>query len=99
MDDPIVMRRNLMLLPLLASLVPPGAADASVLDPAETLITRAQDIPWRSRPTYPKNSVISAPLAGSRTGTGLYYERLYERAAFLCHGPVLRRGFRSLVGE
>jgi hypothetical protein len=74
MDDPIVMRRNLMLLPLLASLVPPGAADASVLDPAETLITGAQDIPWRSRPTYPKNSVISAPLAGSRTGTGLYYE-------------------------
>jgi hypothetical protein len=66
-------RRDLLLAPMLAALLPP-AAKASPLNPAETVITLPPDIPWQVRPTYPKDSVISAPLYGSRTGHGIYVE-------------------------
>ncbi len=66
-------RRNLLLTPLLAALLP-EAAYASPLNPAETIIMLPASIPWQSRPSYPKDSVISAPLFGSRKGHGVYYE-------------------------
>jgi hypothetical protein len=51
-----------------------GAASGETLNPSETIITLPARIPWKERPGYPKNSVMSAPLFGDRTGPGLYYE-------------------------
>jgi hypothetical protein len=65
-------RRDLLLAPLLAALIP--SAQASPLNPAQTIITLPANIPWQIRPNYPKDSVTSAPLFGSRTEPGLYYE-------------------------
>jgi hypothetical protein len=73
MNDPSAHRRDLLLAPLLLAMLP-GVARASKLDPAETIITLPAAIPWKIRPDYPKDSVTSAPLYGSRTGSGLYYE-------------------------
>jgi hypothetical protein len=74
MSDATLDRRNLLLAPLLAAFagIPPAAAN--VLDPAETQITLPDNIPWQERKNYPKHSVISAPLFGSRKTPGLYYE-------------------------
>jgi hypothetical protein len=66
-------RRELLLAPLFAALLPQSAR-ASVLDQAETILTRPADIPWKLRPDYPRDSVTSAPLFGSRSGSGIYYE-------------------------
>ena len=66
-------RRELLLAPLLAALAP-ASTQASPLDPAETILTLPTDIPWQLRPDYPKDSVTSAPLFGTRSGEGLYYE-------------------------
>jgi len=66
-------RRELLLAPLFAALLPQSAR-ASVLDQAETILTRPADIPWKLRPDYPRDSVTSAPLFGSRSGIGIYYE-------------------------
>ena len=73
MPDINLPRRNILLAPLLAALMPP-AAQASPLDPAETIFTLPADIAWAIRPDYPKDSVSSAPLFGSRSGSGIYYE-------------------------
>ncbi len=74
MTDTSLDRRHLLLAPLLAAFAGMPDASASMLDPAETRITLADHIPWQERPTYPKNSVTSAPLFGSRKSPGLYYE-------------------------
>jgi hypothetical protein len=66
-------RRDLILAQLVAAMLP-ASAHASPLNPAETIITLPADIPWKTRPDYPKDSVTSAPLFGSRTGSGLYFE-------------------------
>ena len=68
-----VPRRDLLLAPILAAFAA-QAARASSLDPTETILTLPPEIPWKTRPDYPKDSVTSAPLFGSRTGSGLYYE-------------------------
>lgn len=73
MSDIRLPRRDLLMAPLLAALLP-AAATGSTLDPAETILTLPQNISWEPRTTYPKDSVTSAPLFGSRTGKGLYYE-------------------------
>jgi hypothetical protein len=73
MPDIHLPRRDLLLAPLLAALLP-TASQASPLDPSETILTLPAGIPWKLRPDYPKDSVTSAPLFGSRTGNGLYYE-------------------------
>jgi hypothetical protein len=73
MPDDHFPRRDLLLAPLLAALIP-ALARGSTLDPAETIVTLPANIPWKLRPDYPKDSVTSAPLFGSRTGSGLYYE-------------------------
>jgi hypothetical protein len=72
MPDIHLPRRNLLLAPLLALL--PAVAQASMLDGTETILTLPDGIPWKLRPDYPKDSVASAPLFGSRTGQGIYYE-------------------------
>lgn len=73
MPDITLPRRDLLAGSLLAALLP-VMARASTLDPAETILTLPADIPWKRRPDYPENSVTSAPLFGSRSGHGLYYE-------------------------
>ncbi len=73
MPDFALPRREMLMAPLLAALLP-AAAHASRLDPAETIIASPENIPWKPRPDYPENSVISAPLFGSRSGQGIYYE-------------------------
>jgi hypothetical protein len=73
MPDTTMARRNLLMSPLLAALMP-LASQASPLDPTKTILTLPSHIPWELRRDYPVNSVTSAPLFGSRTGSGLYYE-------------------------
>jgi hypothetical protein len=73
MQDHSPARRDLLLASLLAAFVP-VTARASPLDPAQTLLTPPKDVPWKTRSDYPTDSVISAPLFGSRSGNGLYYE-------------------------
>jgi hypothetical protein len=68
-----LQRRDLLVAPLLAALIP-DTARASILDLAETILTLPSDIPWKLRPDYPKDSVTSAPLFGSRSGSGVYFE-------------------------
>lgn len=73
MPDIRLHRRDLLVAPLLAALIP-LTARASILDPAETILTLPADIPWKLRPDYPEDSVTSAPLFGSRSGSGVYFE-------------------------
>ena len=73
MHDVHLPRRDLLLAPLLAALLA-DAAQASPLDPSETIVSPPGKIPWEVRPDYPHDSVTSAPLFGSRKGTGIYYE-------------------------
>ena len=73
MPDIHLPRRDLLMAQLLAVLAP-LAARGSTLDPAETIVTLPADIAWKLRPDYPPDSVMSAPLFGSRTGNGIYYE-------------------------
>ena len=73
MPDVTLPRRDVLLASFLGALMP-AAARASTLDPAETILTLPANIPWQTRPDYPKDSVTSAPLFGSRKGDGIYYE-------------------------
>jgi hypothetical protein len=73
MQDLNLPRRDLLMAPFLAALMQ-GAAQASTLDPSETILTLPAKIPWKLRPDYPPDSVTAAPLFGSRSGHGLYYE-------------------------
>ena len=68
-------RRSLLLAPVLAALprLLAGAAQASPLDPAETMITPPGQIDWKTRPTWPKDSVAQASLAGDLNQPGFYY--------------------------
>jgi hypothetical protein len=75
MTDLTVPRRGLLLAPLLAA-VPRlliGDAEASKLDPAQTMITQQDKIEWKTRPGWPKDSVAQANLFGDLNQTGLYY--------------------------
>jgi hypothetical protein len=65
-------RRDLLLAALPLAML--GSARATPLNPAETIITLPDQIPWQERPGFPKNSVISAPLFGHRDQPGIYYE-------------------------
>ena len=73
MSNLSVPRRELLLAPLLAALTSVQGR-ASTLNPSETILTLPADIPWQLRPEYPEDSVASAPLFGSRSGQGIYYE-------------------------
>jgi hypothetical protein len=44
----------------------------SKLDPAQTIITLAGDIPWRVPDLAPPDSVAEAVMAGSEDGEGAY---------------------------
>ena len=76
MPNTMTERRDLLLAPLLAALPMAfaGAAFGSVLDPTETIVRLPAQIPWKPRPTWPRDSAISAALFGDRNASGMYYE-------------------------
>ena len=75
MTDSIFQRRSLLLAPLLAALpkVLIGDAGASKLDPDQTMLTLPDQIGWKTRPNWPKDSVAQANLFGDLNEAGLYY--------------------------
>jgi hypothetical protein len=75
MTDPLAQRRTLLLAPLLAALplALASEAGASPLDPSETVITLPDQIPWTTRPNWPKDSVANAALFGGLDQPGIYY--------------------------
>ena len=76
MSDLPTPRRDLLLAPLLAALLPAlaGEARAGEPDPAQTMVTPPDRIAWEARPNAPRNSVASARLFGALTEPGIYYE-------------------------
>ncbi|MGB8839729.1 MAG: cupin domain-containing protein [Aliidongia sp.] len=75
MTDLTFPRRGLLLAPLLAAaprlLI--GEAQASTLNPAQTMITPPDQIEWKTRPNWPKDSVAQANLFGDLNQPGQYY--------------------------
>jgi hypothetical protein len=67
-------RREVLLTSLLATL-PLGltGAAASPLNPAQTIITLPDALPWKPNPAYPDHSSDQCPLTGLTTEPGLYY--------------------------
>ena len=75
-ETSLTVRRDLLLVPLLAALplaLASGTAEADKLNPDWTIVRLPDQIPWQKRPTYPPNSVESAPLFGDIDQPGLYY--------------------------
>jgi hypothetical protein len=67
-------RRDLLLTSLLAALpLSQSSADASPLDPAQTIIRLPDAMKWISNPKYPERSADTCPLAGDANAPGLYY--------------------------
>jgi hypothetical protein len=73
MDD-TTQRRDILAAALLA-MVPlaAGEAEASKLNPAQTMVTPPGKIAWMTQPGFPPKSVEMGPLFGSLSGKGLYY--------------------------
>jgi hypothetical protein len=77
MSDLSMPRRDLLLAPMLAALPALiGAAEASPLNPAQTMITLPEQIPWATQPDWPANSNAQALLFGGLDQPGLYYALL-----------------------
>lgn len=68
-------RRDVLLGTLLASLplALAGTAQASPLNPAQTIIKKPDELTWIPNKGYPDKSVDMCPLAGSTNDPGLYY--------------------------
>jgi hypothetical protein len=64
-------RRALLLVPLLAALA--SKAEASPLNPAQTIIRPPADHRWIPNKGYPERSVDMCPLSGDTNQPGLYY--------------------------
>ena len=71
---PDVNRREIFTASLLAAL-PFGLtrAQASPLNPAQTIIDPPDTLVWKSNPAFPERSVEMCPLAGDTNAPGLYY--------------------------
>ena len=72
----ITPRRDLLAASLLAALpfaLAAGAAEASTLDPDQTIVRLPGQIAWKPQPTFPPRSVEMGPLFGATTEPGLYY--------------------------
>jgi hypothetical protein len=73
MTEATWQRRDLLLGSMLA-MCAAGQADAGTLDPAQTMVTLPDRIPWEARKNFPTDSVDTAALFGRLEGQGLYYE-------------------------
>jgi hypothetical protein len=67
-------RRDLLLTSLMAAF-PFGAsdADASPLNPEQTIIKPPDALQWKGQPSFPPNSVDNCALTGDTAAAGLYY--------------------------
>ena len=65
-------RRDLLLTSLMAAL-PLGisGAEASPLNPAQTIIKPPDALQWKTLPPFPPGSVDTCPLTGETTAPGL----------------------------
>jgi hypothetical protein len=86
MPDIRLQRRDLLVAPLLAALIP-VTARASILDPAETILTLPANIPWK--PVRKRRLLRADQMV----------PWLHERAAHLRDRPALRGRVRNLVGQ
>ncbi len=74
MSDFSLQRRDLLAVPLLAALPGlVGSAQASPLNPTQTMITLPDQIGWHQRPDWPPNCNAQAKLFGDVDKAGLYY--------------------------
>jgi len=74
MDKIDASRRDLLLAGLFASL-PLGiaSAEASPLNPTQTILKPPDQLIWKPTPTYPEKSSERCALAGDANSPGLYY--------------------------
>ena len=75
MDETSATRRGVLLTPLLAALplALAGSAEASPLNPEQTIIRMPDQLEWVPNKGYPERSVDMCPLAGDINAPGLYY--------------------------
>lgn len=75
MDELTANRRNMLFAPLLAALSSGlvGSAEASPLNPAQTIVVRPDALKWTPEGGAPERSVETSPLIGATTESGLYY--------------------------
>ncbi len=75
MDETSATRRNVLLTPLLAALplALAGSADASPLNPEQTIILMPDQLAWVPNKGYPGGSVDMYHLTGDPNAPGLYY--------------------------
>jgi hypothetical protein len=76
MTETPTFRRDLLLTSLLTALplaLAAGEAEATKIDPAQTIVRLPDQIVWTSQPSFPERSVEMAPLFGSTNEAGLYY--------------------------
>jgi hypothetical protein len=73
MADNDTGRRDILLAAMLACLPLVGQANASPLNPAQTIIKKPDELTWIPNKGYPDESVDMCPLVGSTTEPGLYY--------------------------
>ena len=76
MTDMLAGRRDVLLASLLAALplaLAGGSAEASRIDPSQTIVLAAGEIVWHGQAGFPERSVEMAPLFGATTSPGLYF--------------------------
>ena len=69
------LRRDIMLAALVSSLpiAPTNSAEATPLNPAQTIIRPLNRLQWKSNTTFPEPSVENCVLSGNVNESGLYY--------------------------
>jgi hypothetical protein len=78
------LTRRELTLPLFAALAGGlSAAQAAGVDPAMTMITPPDKIPWAAMPGFPKGSVESAPLFGKSSEPGQYFVLIRWNPGFM----------------
>ena len=60
-----------------------GAAQAAGVDPAMTMITPPENIPWAATKNFPANSVDSANLFGKTSDAGQYFVLIRWHPGFM----------------
>jgi hypothetical protein len=76
MTELLNTRRELILASLLSALplaLASGDAQASPIDPTQTIVRLPHEIVWKTQPGFPPDSVEMAPLFGSTNQPGLYF--------------------------
>lgn len=86
MTDVPAGRRELMLASLIAALplaLAGGAAEASPIDPTQTIVKRPDHIAWTPRQGFPPKCLEWYPLFGNSNEPGLYFELMKWYPGFM----------------